>query len=411
MALDIGLLPDDPALLKLKLNEQVIKYQELEEKYLTLVRKFFGKRSEKLTPEDESQGRLFNEAEEGFGTVNDDDREKDTPVTTVKAHERKKRGRKPIPDDLPREEIIHDVPDEEKRCPCCGKARPLIGTEESEELDIVPAKITVLRHVKKKYGPCGCDEFFHSGKPEVITATAPERMVPGSIASAGLLAYCMTSKFADALPFYRQSKIFNRIGVNLSRATLCNWTIETHRHMGEFFDVFIDEMKKGTFMRMDETTVQVLHEEGRKPESTSYMWVAIGYPARDRPLVLFQYHPSRSRDIPHAFLEGFTGYLQTDGYDGYNLAAGREGIIHVGCFAHARRYFFDAAKFVPGHELIQRKWALKSTEQKCKSEQFYCSEGIHDIKGEDYGYFCSAEEGAVEERHQPSDRTQLAHGE
>jgi len=114
--------------------------------------------------------------------------------------------------------------------------------------------------------------------------------------------------------------------------------------MGEFFDVFIAEMKKGEFMRMDETTVQVLHEEGRRPESTSYMWVALGYPARGRPLVLFQYHPSRSRDIPHAFLDGFKGYLQTDGYDGYNLAAGRGGIVHVGCFAHARRYFFDAAK-------------------------------------------------------------------
>src|SRR5208337_4247666 len=255
MALEIDLLPDDPALLKLKLSEQIIKYQKLEEKYLTLVRKFFGKRSEKLTPEDESQGRLFNEAEEGLNAVNDEDREESAPVTTVKAHERKKRGRKPIPDDLPREEIIHDVPDEEKRCPCCGKARPLIGTEESEELDIIPAKITVLRHVKKKYGPCGCDEFFHSEKPEVITATMPARMVPGSIASAGLLAYCMISKFADALPFYRQSKIFNRIGVNLSRATLCNWTIAVRERMTEFIDVFINEMKKGAFMRMDETTV------------------------------------------------------------------------------------------------------------------------------------------------------------
>src|SRR5208337_4908669 len=143
---------------------------------------------------------------------------------------------------------------------------------------------------------------------------------------------------------YRQSKIFQRIGVDISRATMCNWTIGAHERMSHLFKVFIDEMKKGAFMRMDETTVQVLHEEGRRPESKSYMWVSIGYPARGRPLVLFQYHPSRSRDIPYEFLDGFKGHLQTDGYDGYNLAAGREGIIHVGCFAHARRYFFDAAK-------------------------------------------------------------------
>lgn len=364
MAVEIDMLPNDPALLKQKLNEQIVKYQELEkqyrsaeaeyrkleeqhlvleEKHRTLVRKFFGKRSEKLTREDESQGRLFNEAEDG-GVADEKVREKPAPVTMVKAHERKKHGRKPLPDDLPREEIIHDLSDEEKRCHCCGGSRPLIGTEESEELDIVPAKIVVLHHVKNKYGPCGCDGFLHSGKPEVLTAKMPERMIPGSIASPGLLAYSIVSKYADALPFYRQSKIFTRIGVDISRATMCNWTIGVYERMGKFFDVFIDEMKKGEFMRMDETTVQVLHEEGRRPESKSYMWVSVGYPARGRPLVLYRYHPSRSRDIPYAFLDGFSGYLQTDGYDGYNLAAGRKGIIHVGCFAHARRYFFDAAK-------------------------------------------------------------------
>jgi transposase len=368
MTHEIDMLPDDPILLKQKLNEQLLRYRATEEKYqaeyrslaekyqtleeqhrileekhLTLVRKFFGKRSEKLTPEDESQGRLFNEAEDG-GVGEDDDREETTPVTTVKAHARKKRGRKPIPDDFPRETIIHDIPAEEQVCACCGMPRPVIGAEESEELDIVPAKITVVRHVKKKYGPCGCDGFLHSGKPEIITAKTPERMIPGSIASPGLLAYTIVSKFADALPFYRQSRIFGRIGVDLSRATLCNWTIGAYERMPGFFEVFIDEMKQGEFIRMDETTVQVLHEVGRSPDAKSYMWVAIGYPIRGRPLVLYQYYPSRSRDIPHAFLEGFTGYLQTDGYDGYNLAAGRDGIIHVGCFAHARRYFFDAAK-------------------------------------------------------------------
>ena len=318
------------------------EYRILEEKHLTLVRKFFGKRSEKLTPEDESQGRLFNEAEDGLCI--DEDKEKSVPMTEVKAHKRKKCGRKPIPDDLPREEVIHDLPAEEKLCHCCGGLRPVIGTEESEELDIVPAKITVLRHIKKKYGPCGCDGFLHSGKPEVITAKMPERMLPGSIASSGLLAYTITSKFADALPFYRQSRIFERIGVDISRATLCNWAIGAYERMADFFSVFIDEMKKGPFMRMDETTVQVLHEEGRPAESKSYMWVAIGYPVRGRPLVLYQYHPTRSRDVPYKFLEGFRGYLQTDGYQGYTLTGNREGVIHVGCFAHARRYFFDAAK-------------------------------------------------------------------
>lgn len=347
------------------------QYRILEEKHLTLVRKFFGKRSEKLTPEDETQGRLFNEAEEGCG-AGDDAAEESPPVTTVKAHERKKRGRKPLPDDLPREEVIHDLSEEEKRCPCCGKGRPVIGTEESEELDIVPAKITVLRHVKKKYGPCGCDGFLHSGKPEVITAQTPERMISGSIVSSGLLAYTVTSKFADALPFYRQSRIFERIGVDIPRATLCNWTIGAYERMADFFSVFIAEMKKGPFMRMDETTVQVLCEENRPAESKSYMWVAVGYPARSRPLVLYQYHPTRSRDVPHQFLDGFKGYLQTDGYQGYALSGNREGIVHVGCFAHARRYFFDAAqlnkKDSRAHRGLEYIRSLYEIEHRLRSE-------------------------------------------
>lgn len=114
--------------------------------------------------------------------------------------------------------------------------------------------------------------------------------------------------------------------------------------MTVFMNLFESELKTGNFIRMDETTVQVLHEENRRPESNSYMWVSIGYPARGRPLILFKYHPTRSRSVPYDFLKGFTGYLQTDGYDGYNHAATLPGIIHVGCFAHARRYFFEASK-------------------------------------------------------------------
>src|SRR5271157_3338945 len=296
MASEIDTLPDDPVVLKERLSRQweliqsfAEKYHALEEQYRildekhrTLVRKFFGKRSEKITPEEETQGCLFDEAEDGHDGAPADEREDSDAVTAVQAHTRKKRGRKPLPDDIPREEVVHDLSDEEKRCPCCGEPRPLIGTEESEELDIVPAKVVVLRHIRKKYGPCRCDGFFHSEKPEVIAARMPERILPGSIASPGLLAYAITAKFADALPFYRQSQIFNRIGVDISRATMCNWTIGARERMSDFFAVFIEEMKKGAFMRMDETTVQVLHEEGRTPESKSYMWVAIGYPVRGK---------------------------------------------------------------------------------------------------------------------------------
>lgn len=359
MSIDKNTLPDDIEALKQLLIEERLKYQtldekrkileadyqSLEEKFKTLQRKFFGKSSEKLTPEDELQGRLFDEAEDGVSSEDENTKKNEEPgVTQVSAHARKKTGRKQLPVDLPREEVIHDLTEDEKKCSCCGEKRKQIGADVTEELDIIPASIKVIQHVRIKYGPCDCDDFLNSGEAEIKKAPVPKRMIPGSIVSPGLLAYTVTSKYADALPLYRQSKMFERIGIELSRATLCNWTIEAYEKMSGFMKIFKEQLKKGNFIRMDETTVQVLHEENRRPENKSYMWVSIGYPERGRPLVLYQYHPTRSKTVPYDFLEGFTGYLQTDGYDGYNYAVSRAGIVHVGCFAHSRRYFFDASK-------------------------------------------------------------------
>jgi transposase len=167
-------------------------------------------------------------------------------------------------------------------------------------------------------------------------------MLPGSIASESLLAFVFISKFCDAIPFYRQSNMFGRIDVGISRATMCNWLMTSYEMMILFFEVLKDTLKSGEFIRMDETTVQVLHEDNRDPESKSYMWVAIGYPLLGRPLVLYEYHPTRAGHVPMKFLEGFKGYLQTDGYAAYNSPAAKHGIIHVGCFAHARRGFHKA---------------------------------------------------------------------
>lgn len=322
-------------------NKQLIEEHDyLKAQYEILQKKLFGRSSEKLTKEDEAQGLLFNEAEEGIKVS--PDASEDTSVVTIATHTRRKAGRKPLPDSLPREEVVYDLTEEEKKCPCCGKERPSIGQEETEELDIVPAKIHVIKRIYKKYGACGCDEFLHAEIPEVKSAPFEKRMIPGSIASVGLLAFVFTSKFCDALPFYRQSKMFERIDADISRATMCNWVIEAHKKMHLFFEVFEEHVKSGNFIRMDETTVQVLREEGRSPQTKSYMWVAIGYPIRGRPLVLFRYHPTRSGEIPDQFLSGFTGYLQTDGYSGYNRAVANNGITHVGCMAHARREFNNA---------------------------------------------------------------------
>lgn len=327
---------------RFELDEYQQKYEELEKKYSQLRKYIYERKSEKLTSEDKLQGRLFNEAEtdeESCITAKGAEETGDSDVTIVKQHTRNKSGRKPIPKDAPRKEIIHDLSEEEKRCPCCGETRPVIGKDESEELEYIPAQVYALRHIYPKYGPCKCEEFLNSGEAEVKNTPAIKRMLPGSIASPGLLSYIFTSKFCDALPFYRLSKMFERIDVNISRATMCNWQMSTYEKMSLFFQVFEQTLKSGEFIRMDETTVQVLHEENRSPDSKSYMWLAIGYPARDRPLVLYEYHPTRSGDVPLKFLKGFKGYLQTDGYAAYNRAVREYGLIHAGCFAHARREF------------------------------------------------------------------------
>ncbi|MBU4387889.1 IS66 family transposase, partial [Candidatus Dependentiae bacterium] len=361
MDIDTNNLPDNPELLKQIITDLSVqnrvkdcviekeqeKYSYLEEKYNTLRRLLFGKKSEKLTPEDEHQMRLFNEAEDGSEAPPDhidDDRAAECVTTQVAGYTRKKGGRKPLPEYLHREEIVHDLTEKEKACPCCGKERPLIGEEATEELDIIPAKIVVNRHIRKKYGPCGCDEFLNKEIPEIKTASMPPRLVPQSIVSAGLAAYVITSKFCDALPFYRQSKIFDRLDVDLSRATLCNWAICVALKCAPLIDIIIEEIRNGPVIRMDETTLQVLKEPGRAAESKSYMWVAMGYTKDEKPLLLYQYHPTRSGGVPKNILGDYGGIIQTDGYDGYNQVVKKNNLIHAGCFAHARREFEKAMK-------------------------------------------------------------------
>jgi len=365
--------PDNPKLLKeklaeihLKYSEMQLKYSDLENNYSSLNKKYqdlddnyesleekykylqsllYGKKSEKLTKEDEHQMRLFNEGEDGCADPDEisEDKEKQDDTATVKSYTRKKPGRKPIPDWYPRKDIIHDLSDEEKKCSCCRKERPHIGDEISEELEYEPAKVSVNRHIKKKYGKCNCEAFFQSEMPEIKTAKMTPRFIPQSIASSSLIAYIITAKFCDALPFYRQSKIFKRMDIELSRSTLCNWSLLAAEKCNPLIDLIAEEIQRGSVARMDETTLQVLNEQGKPAESKSYMWVAFGYTAEEKPLLLYSYSPSRSGSVPEGILGNFSGILQTDGYDGYNQVVRKNKLAHAGCFAHARREF-DKAK-------------------------------------------------------------------
>lgn len=318
--------------------EKEIKY--LEEKNNLLLQKLFGRRSEKITLEDIFQGRLFDESE--FCSIQNDDEAEEIsePVTTVSSYTRKKRGRKPLSESLPRVDVVHDISEEEKHC-ACGCELKRIGEEVSEKLDIIPAKIQVLRHIRYKYACKNC-EGSESEEAAVKTAPLPPQIIPQGIVSPGLLAWVLASKFCDALPFYRQEKLFARIGVELSRATFCNWAILAHKGCGRMLELMMSDILASPLAGLDETTVQVMNEKNRKNTTKSYMWVFRGSIA-DKPVVMFRYNPTRGADFINNVFSHYEGIIQTDGYQGYNALGKKEKVIHAGCWAHVRRKFVEAA--------------------------------------------------------------------
>ena len=323
-----------------ELKEVTLYYKNranaLEEKVRYLQSKLFGRKSEKHIETTEEQLIMFDEAED----VVFEEEEKESLVE-VPSHKRRKRGRRPLPDHLPRIEILHDIPEDEKQCDC-GKQKKEMGREISEKLFYEPAKVYVERHIRPKYA-CEDECGAINGEGAVIIAPAPAQIIPKSIATPSLLAHIMVSKFADALPFYRQTKIFERIGVNLPRATMCNWAVHIGNKCEILIDLMKEEIRSGPLINIDETTVQVMKEPGRKNITKSYMWVFRGGDP-DKPCLVYEYHPTRAGSTPVDFLGDYQGYVQTDGYQVYDGLEKQDKVILVGCWAHARRKFAEVLK-------------------------------------------------------------------
>ncbi len=340
-------LPDDVDLLKSLVVDQLIRNQQLqadkqaviqknkhlkaqvltlqEQLNLALARRYAAS-SEKISPD---QYHLFDEAETDTETLLEDDE------VIVLAHSRKKGGRKKLPETLPRVEVVYELGAEERICPHDGAVLAEIGEVTSEQLDIIPARIQVIRHIRKQYA-CKCGQC-------IKTADLPKQPIPKSMASPGLLAHITVSKYQDALPLYRQETILRRIGVDIPRATLANWMIKSGMLIQPLINLMRDQMLDYDIIQMDETPVQVLKEPDKRAQSKSYIWLQRGGPPNGR-VILYDYDPGRSAQVPKRLLEGFRGYLQTDGYDGYNAVVAANGLVHVGCMAHARRRFNDAVK-------------------------------------------------------------------
>ena len=313
-----------------ELQARAERIRQLEEIIRTFQRKTYAGTSEQL---DSNQRGLFNEAEDVAAA------DAEQPEVTVKPHTRQRRGRPALPADLPREEIVHDLAEADKICPHDGTALEQIGQETSEQLDIVPAKVKVIRHVRLKYA-CPCCEGH------VATAAKPAQPLGKSVAAPGLLAYIATAKYVDALPLYRQIQQFARLGVELDRTTLANWMVRCGALVQPLINRLTEQILEHRVVGMDETTVQVLDEPGKPAQSTSYMWV-MGAGPPDQRLLVYHYEASRCGSVPIDRLDGFEGALMVDGYPGYAAACRTHGITRLGCWAHVRRKFFDAAKLQP----------------------------------------------------------------
>jgi len=339
MKVDAATLPDDIAELKSLFVETQQTYESeitlLKEQVTLLQHKLFGRKSEKL-PVGSGQLLLFNEAEQTAAETPREEAEEDS--IEVPAHTRRRGKRNPLPADLPRVEVVHDLPEEQKQC-ACGAHKERIGEEISEQLDIIPPQIKVIRNIRPKYVCKNC-EGTHADEPAVSIAPVPEQMIPKSIATAGLLAWVLTGKFVDALPFYRTEQILQRYGVEVSRQTLCCWAIKVAQLCAPILDLMRDAILSGMQINADETTLQVLKEPGREATAKSYMWLFRG--GEDgKPVIVYQYHETRGSQAAKDFFKDYLGYVQTDGYLGYDFLGKQKGIRHIGCWAHARRKFVE----------------------------------------------------------------------
>lgn len=321
-----------------QLRTVTVERDLLKEKLTAQQRQLFAARSEARGAE--QKDLFFNEAKtlapEGTPLAE----EADAAGIAIAGHVRKKRGRKPLDPNLPRDIVRHELPESARRCAHDGAILVEIGVEISEQLDIIPQQVRVIQHQRVKYAcPC-CDEG-------IKVTPAPIRIIPKGLLTESALAWVVTSKYMDALPLYRQATLLGRFGGELSRTTLAASVIKVGQSVQPIINLLRDHLLDADLVHADETVIQVLKEAGRAAQTKSYLWAQAS--GTGPPIRLFGYAPGRGRSHANPLYAGIRrgAALMSDGYEVYAGLAEAHGLTHLGCWAHARRYFVEAEAVIP----------------------------------------------------------------
>jgi transposase len=416
-AIDPAHLPDDTALLKAMLAEALAALREsrqegeqLRQRLDQLLRRLYGPRSERLHPD---QLLLFAEPAAAGETE-----ASPTDLGEAAKPRRKGHGRQQLPRHLPRDRRVYELSEAERLCHNCGQARVVIGQEVSEQLDYEPASLIVIENVRLTYAcPC-CEKQRQAAALEptavppapaapdpgiapfsvaeltdtsatclvpektavstFLTAPRPPSPIARGLAGPGLLAHVIVSKFGDHLPLYRCERMLARFGVNLSRSTLCDWLAQSAALLRPLWELLHARVLESRVVQTDDTPVRVQAQAGVAAHQ-GRLWVQVG-DAGHRYLVYF-YSPNREGQWPQAFLAGYAGFLQCDAYAGYDALFATGAVVEVGCWAHARRKFFEAQKTDPEGSLyalgvirqlyaVEREAAEQANEQELSRPEF-----------------------------------------
>lgn len=346
-----------------------IKYAQLQDQLALANANLFGTKSEKnktssAEDKDEPQTTAQPDIRNAGNIV-----EREKNVIEIES----RRGRKPLHPDFPRQRIEYSLPEDKQVCPCCNEKLRPFGEEVVERLKTIPAQHVVMQYVRKKYVCTGSNCNFHAA------SEIPKSLLPGSsYGTPEFLAGIAVQRFQYGLPYYRQAQIFEQQNLPFNRTTLAKLMINTADRLRPLYMALRFALLNQDIIHADETTIQVLKEEGRRAESQSYMWLYRSNALAEEQIVIFEYQETRSGEHPKNFLIGsgnkaFKGYLVVDGYAGYNNIL---SVIRIGCMAHARRKFMDVIKSLPhgkrdthaskALEFINKLYAI---EKRLKSEK------------------------------------------